>query len=298
MLRMDNLLKKKDGFEGQKAIVLPRQILQTRCAGNAVIQGLYITDIGYYPKAHFHYRERPNGADQHILIYCLEGSGQVRIGKTEYPIEAGDFFAVPMKTAHKYAADETNPWTIYWLHFKGSTADAIVDAIKKQTGLKGFLSNNEKTIELFNEMYAQLERGYGNDSLMYANMCLWHFLTTFLYNDQYSNKALRKEDATNVAIDYLKTNIEKVLSLEEMSSQVRLSASHFSAVFKKKTGFSPIEYFNHLKVQKACQFLLFTNLRIKEIAQELGIEDQYYFSRMFTKVMGMPPNEYREKRIH
>lgn len=295
---MENLLKKKDGFEGQKAIVLPRQILQNKCAGNPVIQGLYITDIGYYPKARFHYRERLSGADQHILIYCLEGSGQVRIGKINYTIEAGDFFAVPIKIPHQYAADENNPWTIYWLHFKGSTADAIIKALEKQTGLKSFLSNNEKTIELFNEMYTQLERGYGNDSLMYANMCLWHFLTTFLYNDQYSNKTLRREDVTNTAIDYLKNNIDKVLSLEDMAGQVRLSASHFSAVFKKKTGFSPIEYFNHLKVQKACQFLLFTNLRIKEIAHELGIEDQYYFSRMFTKVMGMAPNEYREKRIH
>lgn len=47
-----------------------------------------------------------------------------------------------------------------------------------------------------------------------------------------------------------------------------------------------------------CQYLLFTRLRIKEISQELGIEDQYYFSRMFTKVMGISPNDYREKRIH
>lgn len=92
--------------------------------------------------------------------------------------------------------------------------------------------------------------------------------------------------------------IDQVLSLEEIASFVNLSASHFSFLFKKKAGFTPIEYFNHLKVQKACLYLLFTNLRIKEIAFELGIEDQYYFSRMFSKVMGLSPNEYREKRIH
>ena len=65
-----------------------------------------------------------------------------------------------------------------------------------------------------------------------------------------------------------------------------------------KTGFSPIEYFNHLKVQKACQYLLFTDLRVKEIADKLGIEDPYYFSRMFSKLMGMSPGTYRTKRIN
>jgi AraC-like DNA-binding protein len=87
-----------------------------------------------------------------------------------------------------------------------------------------------------------------------------------------------------------------LLTLEEIARQVNLSPSHFSFIFKKKTGFSPIEYFNHLKIQKACQYLLFTDLRIKEISSELGIDDQYYFSRLFTKVMGFAPNDYREKR--
>jgi AraC-like DNA-binding protein/quercetin dioxygenase-like cupin family protein len=292
-------IKKREGFQGQKAIVIPRQVLNSRCAKNNVISNLYVTDIGYYPKAKFHFRERPHGADQHILIYCNEGKGKVKIKKTEYQIEAGDFFTIPVKTPHVYEADAENPWTIYWVHFKGSASLHIVSNIEKQNGLKNFIQYNEKSIELFNEIYGQLERGYGSDNLMYANMCLWHFLTTFLYNDKYGRSGkLTTKDATDIAIDYLSGNIDKILTLEEIASEVNLSSSHFSYLFKKKTGFSPIEYFNHLKVQKACQYLLFTNLRIKEISQELGIEDQYYFSRLFTKIMGIAPNDYREKRLH
>ena len=295
---MKFVIKKKEGFRGQKAIVIPRQILLNGCEKNEIIRSLYVTDIGYYPKAAFHYRERIQGAGQHILIYCHEGKGNVKIRNTEYRIEAGDFIVIPAKKYHWYAADEKNPWTIFWIHFQGTIANKMISYIEKKKGLKGFIRFKEKSIELFNEIYLQLERGYSSDNLMYANMCLWHFFTTFLFNDKYDlSGKLNNKDSIDLAIDFLSKHVGSTLSLEEIASEVNLSPSHFSYLFKQKTGYSPIEYFNHLKVQKACQYLLFTKLRIKEISQELGIEDQYYFSRMFTKVMGSSPNEYREKRI-
>ena len=130
-------------------------------------------------------------------------------------------------------------------------------------------------------------------------MCLGHFITTMIYNDRYDTRGkLNRKDVIDNAVDFLSKNISEMLPLDKMAAAVNLSPSHFSYLFKKKTGFSPIEYFNHLKVQKACQYLLFTDLRVREIALELGIEDPYYFTRMFTKVMGMSPNNYREKKIH
>ena len=223
------MIKKREGFQGQKAIVIPRQILNTRCAKNDVINTLYVTDIGYYPKAKFHFRERLHGADQHILIYCFEGKGKVMIQQKIYKIEAGDFFTIPMKIAHTYEADEENPWTIYWVHFKGNSATQIISRIKKQIGVRGFIRYNHKSIELFNEIYGQLERGYGKDNLTYANMCLWHFLTTFLYNNKYDTSGkLTNKDASDSAIDYLANNIDKVITLEEIAAKVNLSPSHFS----------------------------------------------------------------------
>jgi AraC-like DNA-binding protein len=120
-----------------------------------------------------------------------------------------------------------------------------------------------------------------------------------IYNDRYNPLGqMDHKDVIDNAIDFLSSNISEMLALEKMAAAVNLSISHFSFLFKKKTGFSPIEYFNHLKVQKACQYLLFTDLRVREISLELGIEDPYYFTRMFTRVMGLSPNNYRKKRIH
>ena len=56
-----------------------------------------------------------------------------------------------------------------------------------------------------------------------------------------------------------------------------------------------MEYVNHLKLQKACQYLMFTSMRIKEIAAQIGMFDPFYFSRFFKKQMGMSPKQYRNK---
>jgi AraC-like DNA-binding protein/mannose-6-phosphate isomerase-like protein (cupin superfamily) len=294
------MLRKKEGFDGQRAIVLPRKILTTYCSTNPLIAGAYITDIGYYPKAKYHYRERVHGSDQHILIYCQEGKGTVQIKKEEYELSPGEFIIVPLGFAHTYAADATTPWTIYWAHFKGDITNKAIDIFRsKNDSYKGFIDYQDSRIRLFEDMYFNLEMGYSNDNLCYINLCFLHFLSSFLYSNNY-NLADKKQsvDTINLSISFMQKHIDVMLTLQDLAKSVNLSTSHFSFLFRKKTGFSPIEYFNHLKVQKACQYLLFTDLRIKEIADKLGIEDQYYFSRMFSKLMGTSPGTYRSKRIN
>lgn len=296
---MPPTIKKKEGFEGQKAIIIPRPLLLTQCEKNAIINKLYITDIGYYPKARFHYRMRPNGSDQHILIYCQEGTGKVTIGSQAFDLEAGDYCIIPQNTKHTYAASEDAPWTIYWIHFKGSTSTDLVEFARKKTGMKGFIRSAEKPIALFHDIYHQLERGYSITSLININLCFGYLLTTFINNDTLDTAVYPDtKDAIDIAIDYMGKHLEQSLTLQEIAAATHLSPGHFSTIFKKKTGFGVIEYFNHLKMQRACQYLLFTELRVKEISEQLGIEDQHYFSRLFTKVMGISPNEYRKKRQH
>ncbi len=288
--------KKKEGFEGQKAIVIPRSILAAKCEKNEIISNLYLTNIGYYPKAMFHFRKRPEGASQHILVYCDKGEGSVTVAGSEYHISPGDFFIIPRKKQHYYAADSLNPWTIYWIHFTGSTADSIVNRMcHRQGGFKASLTYPDVSLRLFNEIYEQLEKGYGTDNLEYSNMCLSHFLTTFLFNEKFRNPMEHgTKNSVDISIEFFRNNLDRMLTLKEMADSVGLSASHFSFVFKKKTGFPPLEYFNQLKIQQACQYLIFTDMKIKDIAAMLGMNDQYYFSRAFTRIMGISPKHYRK----
>lgn len=289
---------KKDGFDGQKAVVLPKSVINKFCIHNPIINKAFITDIGYYPKAKFHYRERPQGAEQNILIYCVEGKGQITIDEKQHTINSGDFFVIPFGKPHHYKTDTHNPWTIYWCHFVGAQTDEIIKQIYIKYGsLKASVPFTDSRIELFNQLYLNLEKGYSFENISYVNLLFPQFLSSFLFAEKFDVHLEDSEyDIIDSSILFMQENVFKQLTLGELAKKVNSSPSHYSAVFKKKTGFPPIEYLNHLKIQKACQFLQFTELRVKEIAFKVGIADQYYFSRLFTKIMGYAPSEYRNQR--
>jgi AraC-like DNA-binding protein/mannose-6-phosphate isomerase-like protein (cupin superfamily) len=294
------MIKKRDGFQGQKAIVLPGKIISDLCMENQILQGIHVTDIGYYPKAKHHFRRRLHGTNENILIHCVEGKGTAVVDKRQYQLRPDSFLIIPVGSAHSYAADAQDSWTIYWMHFKGQAAPSIVDTIIRQlNGHLGSVHFQQKRIHLFEEIYSSLERGYSSENLCYANMCVWHYLSSFMYHEKFrlsESKQSNVNDLVEMAINYMQDHLAQMLTLAEIAGFINVSAPHLSSVFRKKTGFAPIEYFLQLKVQKACQFLIFTDLRIHEIAEKLGIEDQFYFSRMFRKLMGVSPNQYRTKR--
>tara|TARA_Y100000780_G_scaffold158980_1_gene143980 strand:- start:325 stop:630 length:306 start_codon:yes stop_codon:yes gene_type:complete len=88
-------------------------------------------------------------------------------------------------------------------------------------------------------------------------------------------------------------NISTNLKVAELAEEQSLSVSRYSKLFKEKTGYSAIQYFLKLKIEKACQELYFTDITVKEVSLKFGFDDPYYFSRIFKKIMGMPPSKYR-----
>ena len=289
--------RKREGFEGQRLIVIPKKIVSEFLVKDPVTRQIYITDIGFYPKAMFHYAERLHGISQHIIIYCIEGYVWIEINKKRVRISPAQFIAIPAHTPHRYGADEQNPWSIYWAHFKGENAAFIADLIVKNSdNYRPQLTFSEDRIGLFDDIYYNLENGYGDDTLRYVNMIFYHFLSSMIYEDKFNRiKKTVDTDMVDTVIKLMQDKIQQTISLRQMADFSSLSVTHFSSLFRKKTGHSPIEYFNHLKIQKACQYLAFTAMTIKEIAFCVGVEDQYYFSRMFARLMGTSPSAYRKR---
>lgn len=95
------------------------------------------------------------------------------------------------------------------------------------------------------------------------------------------------------AKEFISNNIEKKISLEDISLYINISESYFSRIFKKKMNISFIEYVNICKIEHSKHLLMDANLSINEISYKLGFSNQFYFSKIFKKVEGKTPSEYR-----
>ncbi len=141
-----------------------------------------------------------------------------------------------------------------------------------------------------------LSMGYSRENLEYVNLCLWHLLASFMYIPQFRQVLKGPEkDYASIAIRYMRENITKPIGLKDIAQHVGYSPSHFSKIFAKKTGYAPVEYFNQLKVQEACHRLDISRENIANIAWEMGYNDAFYFSRIFKKIMGQSPAQYRKR---
>ncbi|MCD7900593.1 MAG: AraC family ligand binding domain-containing protein [Bacteroides sp.] len=89
---MENTLA--DGFKGERAIVTPYNV-RVYQAQNDITKQMYITHIGYYPEAKYHYRVREEGAKENIFIYCEKGIGWIEYKEERFVLKENCFFILP-----------------------------------------------------------------------------------------------------------------------------------------------------------------------------------------------------------
>lgn len=288
-----NTRTKQDGFEGEIRIVVPPLVLKDSALTDR-FNTFLITDIGYYPKAKHHFCKRGSGSLEHILLHCVSGKGIIHINEEKYVLEANQYILIPAGCSHAYQADHLNPWTIYWMHFLGNDADAIVDDLFKRVQNGSNILPFDGVINAsFNRFCQLLSQGYSREILEFITLNLPHFFSGYLYPELQTENSVGEKDIIAQSIGFLKDNIGNRIELASIAENVHLSVSHFSKLFKARTGYSPIEYLNHLKIQKACYLLQFSDKRISVISYDLGFDDQYYFSRLFKEHMGTSPLHYR-----
>ncbi len=299
----------KEGFKGERSLVLPRMAIEMEEA-DPLTASLHITDIGYYPMAEGHFVRREKSIKEHVLIYCVKGCGSYQVEGQHYHLHPNEYCILPAQKPHQYEADVQDPWTIYWIHFKGPHADIYAQGAVQPCLINPSINSRiSERNNIFEEIYFTLADGYSRENLRYASSLLHHYLASMRYLNQYRGAQQGKKDAAAdsgigsagptymiaAAVHYMKENMEKTITLAQLANYTGYSASHFSMLFKQHTGHSPLAYLNILRIQKACHWLTQSELKINQICHMIGFDDQYYFSRLFASQMGMSPRTFRNQ---
>ena len=190
--------KKRDGFAGELLISIPQNVLAGAIQkGQILPHQLYVSHIGYFPKALYHYCQRPQGCVDNILFYCVQGKGYYTLDGHTFTLNPNQYVIVPATDKPLvYWSDTEDPWSIYWVHFTSDALQAFNRAyhIVPEQGPQ-YIPHNEKGIRIWEEMYENLSRGYSPENLMNTNLCLYHLIATFVFSQQQNQNSSSPEKA-------------------------------------------------------------------------------------------------------
>jgi AraC family transcriptional regulator, arabinose operon regulatory protein len=275
--------------------ILMPQALTKLLSEHPLSRDLYPLAAGYYPRAAGHSMSRRQHADN-LLAYCVEGGGTLRTESGTWPVRAGDLMLVPIGTAHTYAADSHKPWSLYWVHYAGALASTYTEFLGLDEPVAP-IGVHPRLLADFEALFALRGVGGNERAFIHAASVLKAMLTDIAaLTVAYGNSR-----GTRIDLDLIQQmmhrQLDRELSLDDLAQAANLSKFHFVRKFKQLTGHAPIQHFIHLKMQHACQLLDSTQEPIKRIANRVGYNDPHYFSRLFKRVIGVSPQQYRQHRV-
>ena len=159
------------------------------------------------------------------------------------------------------------------MHFTGQMAHCFGEYhLEPKEIAPGSNSRINLRNDIFEDIFLTLSDNYSLENLRYASSLLYTFLASLCYLKQFRRYNTQQEridttDIVTMAVRYMNENIEKQLTLQQLCDYIGYSVSQFSLIFRKSIGQSPLNYFNRLKVNQACQLLETTDLKINRYAR-------------------------------
>ena len=262
-------------------------------------EGTYPVSLG--KSQHSSYQIDKKTTQNYWLLYSLTDGGILEYKHNIRTLKRGDLIIISPGESFKYkqnllssSSSLTTSNALFWINFDGSLSKNFAERLlmKMDDGLAnvGVLSNIANDFE---ELLALGSRGYTATNVIHAVHVLQQALSFLALQLRLISFNENSSFDLNTVETLMQNNLHQELSLDALAHHCQLSKFHFSKKFKELTDTSPIQHFINMKIQRACFKLDNTNKTIKKISEELGYADPYYFSRLFKKVIGISPKQYR-----
>jgi AraC-like DNA-binding protein len=212
----------------------------------------------------------------------------------ERTAKPGDVFWLPSDAPHYYRSSRNDPWSILWVHFAGEETASWRELIfERLDGLVCSIPPEQLGSLSFDRVHGILENGYSLLNLADAAAALRHSLGMLVRLREQPGSTRSSRLRVAASVEKIRSDWRHLHRIEELAMQAGVSPSHFSTLFRRETGYSPIDFLIRQKIQHAARLLATTQEPIVSVSESVGYEDPFYFSRSFRKIMGCSPRTYR-----
>jgi len=252
-----------------------------------------------------HFKSEPNTFDMNYLhyhdnyeLYILE-SGQhgYLLNSKFFHVYPQDVIMIPPNALHKsHKASNYKRTCIYFSekflreYFTEKTMRELLSCFQKDV-----ISLDKKSFFQIIKVISELKKYEGNYNTYTTAQHLGSILMLLVEQKENTRKepTFYSQEKITPILSYISQNYKDISNLDELAGHFFVSKSYLCRTFKKYTGMTIIHYINHVKIQHACEALLHTNDSITNIALSVGFSTSIYFCKIFKKLVGCTPSEYR-----
>ncbi len=223
------------------------------------------------------------------IEYIVSGSGEVQVNGQRFTARAGDTYCLPLGGQHYYASDRKEPWEKIWINLSGDMVSRLA-SLYGTDGVYHFPALDTSDLLLKFQYYA--DRPANPHS---AEKCCALVSQLFFR----MSRALCVTDEPECSpvqsmLSYIEQHETDAIRLEQLAAVCRKSPSQAERLFRAEFGVPPYRYVLNRKIELACQLLRETGMSIRDISSYLSFDDEFYFSGLFRRKMGMSPTQYRK----
>lgn len=289
-------------FNPQSSSVTSSRILYTPSTF-ARTSLLHLQEVGSLQAIHPHTSTRTN-LTSFLCFVVLSGIGSLTYEGTTYNLAAGDCVFIDCRKAYNHSTgygtngDENGTlWSLQWCHFYAPSLPAIYEKYKERGGSPVFHPDDpSQFITILTNLYSlAASSDYIRD--MRINELLSSLLTLLMEQSWHpESKTVSRKRLELVEVkNYLDEHYAERIVLDELAEKYYINKYYLTKIFKETYGSTISNYLIAMRITKAKQLLRFTDMTVDEIGSAVGMSDANYFSRMFRKVEGISPREYRKQ---
>ena len=271
-------------------IVESKRVLYTpsRFAKESLI---FLQEVGTSKTITKHTNSRPY-MSSYLFFIVLDGEGELRYQNLDHKLKKGSCAFIDCH--HPYSNTSGN-WNIAWIHFNGNKLNDIYNKYIDRNGSVVFTSDN---FQQYHELIKEIYRIASSDDYI-KDMAIFHKLSELLFMLMEETVYQEDENRNNkYDIDQIKNYIDnnyiKDISLDDLSELFYINKYYLTRIFKEKYGSTINTYISSKRITKAKELLRFSSSSIADIALACGIKDPNYFSRLFKKIEGISPKDYKK----